>query len=90
MAIRDFQCALVALLHLLDQYECKDFQIVAIDLVEARVQKGESVVRQLGGLKGTVKCTNPEEAKTGSFQLCAAPFAAFVYSPILRSRVIYR
>jgi len=56
-------CALVALLHLLEQLGCKDFQIVAIDLLDARVQKAERVINQLGELKGTVKCANPEEAK---------------------------
>jgi hypothetical protein len=53
----------VALLHLLDRYECKNFQVVAIDLVEARVKKAKSIVNQIGSLNGTVKCVNPEEAK---------------------------
>ena len=50
-------------MHLLDRYNCKDFQVVAIDLVEARVKKAQSIVNQLGALNGTVKCATPEEAK---------------------------
>lgn len=56
-------CALVALLHLLDHYECKDFQIVAVDLVEARRQKAQRVVSQIGNINGVVKCASPDEAK---------------------------
>jgi len=56
-------CALVALLHLLEHYGCKDFQIVAVDLLETRRQKAQSVADKIGSINGVVKCASPEEAK---------------------------
>jgi threonine dehydrogenase-like Zn-dependent dehydrogenase len=57
------QCALVSLLHLLEHFGCKDFQIVAVDLLEARRQKAQNIVNQIGSINGVVKCPSPEEAK---------------------------
>lgn len=57
------QCALVSLLHLLERHKCKQYQVVAIDLVEARRQKAQSIIKMIGPGDGAVQCANPDEAK---------------------------
>lgn len=53
----------MALLYLLERHGCTDYRIIAIDLLEARRQKAERIVQQIGSVSGSVKIAGGDEAK---------------------------